>query len=150
MSFLSVLTLFIVSGAQTPEGPPAVPPTCEALQVEAAALDTRIRDLQAQLNGGIRGVEQNARNGQAVAQAGQALGWATGLAGLVPGVGFIPSAVGAGVTQGAIEAQQRATTRTNQTLAEVVQELTPLGQRRHALDVTAAGMACPLPEAPAA
>lgn len=150
MSLLSVLALFIVSGAQTPEAPPAVPPTCEALQVEAAAVDTRIRELQAQLNGGIRGVEQNARNGQAVAQTSQALNWATGLASVVPGVGFVPSAIGAGATQAAIEAQQRATARTNQTLAEVVQELTPLGQRRHALGVTAAGMGCALPEAPSA
>lgn len=147
MTLLPFIALLTLSGAQAPE---AGPPTCAALQADAAAMDARIRDLQAQLNGSVQGVEQNARNGQAIAQTSQAVGWATGLASLVPGVGFAPSAIGAGATQGAIEAQQRATTRTHQTLAGVVQELGPLGQRRHALGQTAAAMDCPVPDAAAA
>jgi hypothetical protein len=146
MTLLPLVVLFAVAAgpAQAAAPPtPQSPATCEALHAEIAALDARIQTLQSQLGGAVQGVEQNARNGQALAQGAQALGWATGLASLVPGVGFAASTAGAAVTHRAIEAQQRATTARTLTLAEVVQELTPLGQRRQVLRQDAAAQGCP-------
>lgn len=150
------LTLVALTGLATPAlaqttPAPAPPPAasaaapvqdCPALLAEIEPMRQRQQALQAQLQGNAQATEQNARNAQAVVNTSRAMGWATGLASLVPGVGYAASSLSAGATQQAIIAQQRATEATNQQGAATVQELVPLSQRLHALETQARAAGC--------
>lgn len=124
------------------------PVTCATLVPEIVTGETRIRELQAELQSSANASVQNAQNQQAVARGATALGWATGIASLVPGVGFAASAAGAAATQQAIVAGQRATAATNQMTRDVVSELVPLSQRMHSLRQSAEVQGCALPPPP--
>lgn len=115
---------------------------CMAQLAEIARMRLRQQSLQAQLQGNGQASEQNARNTQATVRAGQATAWATGLASLVPGVGFVASAASGAATGQAIMAQQRAAQATNAQATDIVGELVPLSQRLHALETEAGAAGC--------
>jgi|GEM_PF-6181607 len=150
-------TLMIVAALAAPHGVRALPMAqiapdapsdetavvCQSLRTERAALLERRQELQAQLGGAVQGVEQNARAGQAMANGANALGWATGVASLVPGVGYAASAASAAATQQAAMQQQRNTAARTQDVQSAVQQLAPIGQRLHVLETEIQARGCP-------
>lgn len=131
-----LLTLVSTQAQAASAGRQSIAPaaTCAELASELATLRLEQADLQARLQRSIGGVEQNARNGQAIARGAIALNWATGIASLAPGVGFAASSAGASATQGAIAEQQRSTAAATEAVQSVVQRLGPLSQRIHGLE----------------
>lgn len=145
--------LILAALASWSENPPPAahqenPSACDAAVAEIVEGETRVRELQARMQTTAQASEQNARNQQSVARGSTALGWATGLASLVPGVGFAASAAAGAASQQAIMAGQRATAATNQTMADVVAELVTLNQRMQSLRQAAAARGCALPAPP--
>ncbi|RZJ16229.1 MAG: hypothetical protein EON91_14005 [Brevundimonas sp.] len=134
----------VTAASPTVPAPAASPQSeaCTAQLAEIARMRLRQQSLQAQLQGNGQASEQNARNTQATVRAGQATAWATGLASLVPGVGFVASAASGAATGQAIMAQQRAAQATNAQATDIVGELVPLSQRLHALETQALTDGC--------